>query len=62
MTEALIEAAVPPQWHIYPILNDRLEHSVGNYANNNVLDFLRGFCYSLRQVLIVVFIETIYRF
>lgn len=60
MTEVLVEATVPTTWHIYPILNDRLEHSVSDYDNSNILDFLRGFSYSLRQVLIVVFIETIY--
>ena len=47
MTQVLIGAPVPPQRQIYRAINERLINLVDNYANNNILDFLRGISYNL---------------
>ena len=47
MTQIMAGAAVPPQRRVYYAINERIQLLVNNYANSNIIDFLRGIFYNL---------------
>ena len=47
MAQIMAGAAVPPQRSVYHFINERIQLLVNNYANNNIIDFLRGISYNL---------------
>ena len=47
MAQIMAGAAVPPQRRIYQAINEHSQLLVNNYANNIIIDFLRGVSYNL---------------
>ena len=43
----LLAAAAQPQRRIYSDITERIQTLVNGYANNNIIDFLRGISYNL---------------
>ena len=47
MAQIMVGEAVPPRRRVYHTINERIQLLVNNYANNNIINFLRKISYNL---------------